>query len=207
MFSPGVWRSGWFVHIWCGGSGGAQQRNSGRCLAADWFWPLFGNTHGSTHGRRRCGKYYMFWLSKTRSGKKKKWNADSEFAKSCIILMRYKPYSEVTLFSNEILKHNETNIVTAGILWNDKDMWQFHHCLGHRIDYIFRHFLLPFLLKGGALGRYVQRKLSDLKIFEESFVSLRETLRMAVAICEQWVVACEHLTGQVWIGQNIWTRS
>uniref|UniRef100_A0A3P8WNV8 Cytoplasmic dynein 2 heavy chain 1 n=1 Tax=Cynoglossus semilaevis TaxID=244447 RepID=A0A3P8WNV8_CYNSE len=51
---------------------------------------------------------------------------------------------------------------------------------------------------GGALGRYVQRKLSDLKIFEESFVSLRETLRMAVAICEQWVVACEHLTGQVW---------
>lgn len=82
-------------------------------------------------------------------------------------------------------------------------MKKFHHCLGHRVDYIFRRFLLPFLLKGGALGRYVQRKLSDLKIFEESFVSLRETLRMAVAICEQWVVACEHLTGQVWIGQNI----
>uniref|UniRef100_A0A8C9YGF2 Cytoplasmic dynein 2 heavy chain 1 n=1 Tax=Sander lucioperca TaxID=283035 RepID=A0A8C9YGF2_SANLU len=51
---------------------------------------------------------------------------------------------------------------------------------------------------GGTLGRYVQRKLSGLKIFEEPFVSVRENLRMGVAICEQWVVACEHLTGQVW---------
>uniref|UniRef100_A0A4W6FB11 Dynein cytoplasmic 2 heavy chain 1 n=1 Tax=Lates calcarifer TaxID=8187 RepID=A0A4W6FB11_LATCA len=51
---------------------------------------------------------------------------------------------------------------------------------------------------GGALGRYVQRKLSGLKIFKEPFVSVRENLRMGVAICEQWVVACEHLTGQVW---------
>ncbi|KAI3354358.1 hypothetical protein L3Q82_018881, partial [Scortum barcoo] len=50
----------------------------------------------------------------------------------------------------------------------------------------------------GALGRYVQRKLSGLKIFEEPFVSMRENLRMGTAICEQWVVACEHLTGQVW---------
>lgn len=51
---------------------------------------------------------------------------------------------------------------------------------------------------GGALGRYVQRKLSGLKIFEEPSVSVRESLRAGIAICEQWVVACEHLTGQVW---------
>uniref|UniRef100_A0A8C4HFM7 Cytoplasmic dynein 2 heavy chain 1 n=1 Tax=Dicentrarchus labrax TaxID=13489 RepID=A0A8C4HFM7_DICLA len=51
---------------------------------------------------------------------------------------------------------------------------------------------------GGVLGRYVQRKLSGLKIFEEPFVSVRENLRAGVAVCEQWVVACEHLTGQVW---------
>ncbi|XP_008299945.1 cytoplasmic dynein 2 heavy chain 1 [Stegastes partitus] len=51
---------------------------------------------------------------------------------------------------------------------------------------------------GGALGRYVQRKLSGLKIFLEPFVSMRENLRTAVSICEQWVIACEHLTGQVW---------
>ncbi|KAM9359311.1 cytoplasmic dynein 2 heavy chain 1 isoform 6-T6 [Symphorus nematophorus] len=51
---------------------------------------------------------------------------------------------------------------------------------------------------GGTLGRYVQRKLSGIKIFEEPFLSVRENLRTGIAICEQWVVACEHLTGQVW---------
>uniref|UniRef100_A0A3Q1F2C8 Dynein heavy chain tail domain-containing protein n=1 Tax=Acanthochromis polyacanthus TaxID=80966 RepID=A0A3Q1F2C8_9TELE len=51
---------------------------------------------------------------------------------------------------------------------------------------------------GGALGRFVQKKLSALKIFQEPFVSVRENLRTAVSICEQWVIACEHLTGQVW---------
>uniref|UniRef100_A0A672GCW4 Dynein cytoplasmic 2 heavy chain 1 n=1 Tax=Salarias fasciatus TaxID=181472 RepID=A0A672GCW4_SALFA len=51
---------------------------------------------------------------------------------------------------------------------------------------------------GGALGRYVQRKLGDVNIFEEPFVSVRENLRMGISICEQWVVACEHLTGQTW---------
>lgn len=50
---------------------------------------------------------------------------------------------------------------------------------------------------GGALERYVQRKLSGEKIFEESFVSVRESLRSAVSLCEQWLVDCEHLTGQV----------
>uniref|UniRef100_A0A665UBA6 Dynein cytoplasmic 2 heavy chain 1 n=1 Tax=Echeneis naucrates TaxID=173247 RepID=A0A665UBA6_ECHNA len=51
---------------------------------------------------------------------------------------------------------------------------------------------------GGALGRYVQKKLSDVKIFEGPFVPVRESLRMGAAICEQWVEACNHLTGQVW---------
>ncbi|XP_037123246.1 cytoplasmic dynein 2 heavy chain 1 isoform X1 [Syngnathus acus] len=51
---------------------------------------------------------------------------------------------------------------------------------------------------GGALGRYVQKKLSDLKIFEQPFVSVRESWKTGIAICEHWVAACEHLTGQVW---------
>ncbi|KAM9801492.1 cytoplasmic dynein 2 heavy chain 1 [Neosynchiropus ocellatus] len=51
---------------------------------------------------------------------------------------------------------------------------------------------------GGALGRYVQKKLSDVKLFEGPFVSVRENLKRGFAICEQWVANCEHLTGQVW---------
>ncbi|XP_024132434.1 cytoplasmic dynein 2 heavy chain 1 [Oryzias melastigma] len=51
---------------------------------------------------------------------------------------------------------------------------------------------------GGALGRYVQRKLSDAKVFEEPFASVRDNLRMAISVCEQWVTACQFLTGQAW---------
>ncbi|XP_075905861.1 cytoplasmic dynein 2 heavy chain 1 [Nelusetta ayraudi] len=51
---------------------------------------------------------------------------------------------------------------------------------------------------GGDLGRYVQRKLSGVKIFAEPFLSVKENLKTGVSICEQWVAACEHLTGQVW---------
>ncbi|XP_062407923.1 dynein cytoplasmic 2 heavy chain 1 [Sardina pilchardus] len=51
---------------------------------------------------------------------------------------------------------------------------------------------------GGALGRYVQRKLSSLKLWEDSFLSVRESVRAGMAVCEQWASACEHLTGHVW---------
>lgn len=50
---------------------------------------------------------------------------------------------------------------------------------------------------GGALERYVQRKLSGEKLFQEPFACVSESLRSAINICEQWVVDCEHLTGQV----------
>lgn len=43
----------------------------------------------------------------------------------------------------------------------------------------------------------MQRKLSGEKLFQEPFVSVRESLKGAINICEQWVVDCEHLTGQV----------
>lgn len=59
-------------------------------------------------------------------------------------------------------------------------------------------FFVVFLcVQGGDLGRYVQRKLSGLKIFAEPFGSVKENLKTGVSICEQWVAACEHLTGQV----------
>uniref|UniRef100_A0A4W5JP42 Dynein cytoplasmic 2 heavy chain 1 n=1 Tax=Hucho hucho TaxID=62062 RepID=A0A4W5JP42_9TELE len=51
---------------------------------------------------------------------------------------------------------------------------------------------------GGALGRYVQKKLSGVKLFLDPFLSVRESLRVGLVICEQWVSACEHLSGQVW---------
>uniref|UniRef100_A0AAV2J329 Cytoplasmic dynein 2 heavy chain 1 n=1 Tax=Knipowitschia caucasica TaxID=637954 RepID=A0AAV2J329_KNICA len=50
----------------------------------------------------------------------------------------------------------------------------------------------------GAFGRYVQRKLGCHQIFEEPFTLVIDDLKTGILICEQWVVICEHLTGQVW---------
>lgn len=65
-------------------------------------------------------------------------------------------------------------------------------------------FCCACLSLGGALGRYVQRKLSGEKLFQEPFVSVRESLKAAINICEQWVLDCEHLTGQVFLKHHIY---
>uniref|UniRef100_A0A8C0I8A9 Cytoplasmic dynein 2 heavy chain 1 n=1 Tax=Bubo bubo TaxID=30461 RepID=A0A8C0I8A9_BUBBB len=51
---------------------------------------------------------------------------------------------------------------------------------------------------GGSLGRYVQRKLAALNLWEDAFHSVKENLKAGMLICEQWVSACEYLTGQLW---------
>uniref|UniRef100_A0A8C8AR50 Dynein cytoplasmic 2 heavy chain 1 n=1 Tax=Otus sunia TaxID=257818 RepID=A0A8C8AR50_9STRI len=51
---------------------------------------------------------------------------------------------------------------------------------------------------GGSLGRYVQRKLAGLNLWEDAFHSVKENLKAGMLICEQWVSACEYLTGQLW---------
>uniref|UniRef100_A0A663LRA3 Dynein cytoplasmic 2 heavy chain 1 n=1 Tax=Athene cunicularia TaxID=194338 RepID=A0A663LRA3_ATHCN len=51
---------------------------------------------------------------------------------------------------------------------------------------------------GGSLGRYVQKKLAALNLWEDAFHSVKENLKAGILICEQWVSACEYLTGQLW---------
>ncbi|KAK3531386.1 hypothetical protein QTP70_018186, partial [Hemibagrus guttatus] len=51
---------------------------------------------------------------------------------------------------------------------------------------------------GFSLARFVQKKLCVLRLWEEPYSSVRESLKMGVAVCEQWTAACEHLSSQVW---------
>ncbi|XP_026994578.2 cytoplasmic dynein 2 heavy chain 1 isoform X2 [Tachysurus fulvidraco] len=51
---------------------------------------------------------------------------------------------------------------------------------------------------GFSLARFVQRKLCVLHLWEEPYSSVRESLKLGVAVCEQWTAACEHLSSQVW---------
>uniref|UniRef100_A0A8C5IE70 DYHC2 protein n=1 Tax=Junco hyemalis TaxID=40217 RepID=A0A8C5IE70_JUNHY len=51
---------------------------------------------------------------------------------------------------------------------------------------------------GGSLGRFVQRKLATLNLWEDTFHSVKENIQAGILVCEQWVSACEYLTGQLW---------
>ncbi|XP_040400085.1 cytoplasmic dynein 2 heavy chain 1 isoform X2 [Cygnus olor] len=51
---------------------------------------------------------------------------------------------------------------------------------------------------GSCLGRFVQRKLASLNLWEDAFHTVKENLKAGILICEQWASACEYLTGQLW---------
>uniref|UniRef100_A0A669PRH7 Dynein cytoplasmic 2 heavy chain 1 n=1 Tax=Phasianus colchicus TaxID=9054 RepID=A0A669PRH7_PHACC len=51
---------------------------------------------------------------------------------------------------------------------------------------------------GSCLGRFVQRKLTTLNLWEDAFHIVKENIKAGILICEQWVSACEYLTGQLW---------
>ncbi|XP_019385809.1 PREDICTED: cytoplasmic dynein 2 heavy chain 1 [Crocodylus porosus] len=51
---------------------------------------------------------------------------------------------------------------------------------------------------GGSLGRFVQKKLGTVHLWEDAFNVVKENLKTGIMICEQWIAACHHLTGQLW---------
>ncbi|XP_013392185.1 cytoplasmic dynein 2 heavy chain 1, partial [Lingula anatina] len=51
---------------------------------------------------------------------------------------------------------------------------------------------------GGALGRYIQRKLAQEDIWKGQFSKVKEKLRAGLSVCERWTSACETLTVQFW---------
>lgn len=104
----------------------------------------------------------------------------------------FEPYPETRMarLMDVIGRSFQQQIFTVVVLKKESNILSFY-CFS-----VFFFFLCVHI-PGGDLGRYVQRKLSGLKIFTEPFLSVKENLRTGITICEQWVVACEHLTGQV----------
>lgn len=55
-----------------------------------------------------------------------------------------------------------------------------------------------YVISAGSLGRFVQKKLGTLNLWEDAFHVVKENMKAGITICEQWVAACDHLTGQLW---------
>ncbi|XP_071846316.1 cytoplasmic dynein 2 heavy chain 1-like isoform X2 [Apostichopus japonicus] len=51
---------------------------------------------------------------------------------------------------------------------------------------------------GGSLGRFIQRKLASLNLWQDPFHKVKEGIQLGVSICDKWVSTCEKLTEQFW---------
>ncbi|XP_068082912.1 cytoplasmic dynein 2 heavy chain 1 [Anabrus simplex] len=54
------------------------------------------------------------------------------------------------------------------------------------------------MVTGNTLARYVQNKLKSLKLWEEPYNQIEESLNQGIAACEKWAVICERLTSLFW---------
>ncbi|CAL1541204.1 unnamed protein product [Lymnaea stagnalis] len=76
---------------------------------------------------------------------------------------------------------------TLDDLWKQGDPPYPEHRMRHLMEVI-----------AGSLGRYAQQKLAGVNMWTGQFSSVRESLRLGIALCERWTTACETLTSQFW---------
>ncbi|KAL1260293.1 hypothetical protein QQF64_008120, partial [Cirrhinus molitorella] len=131
---------------------------------------------------------FGFWADVSRSGQQSRER--DRAAHFCELFATIeKDYSNLDSFSLvEVLDLIESTRETVDDLWKQNEHAPYPETRMIRLMDVI----------GGALGRFVQRKLSALHLWEDPYFTVREGLKGGVAACEQWVAACEHLTGQVW---------
>uniref|UniRef100_A0A672SSD2 Dynein cytoplasmic 2 heavy chain 1 n=1 Tax=Sinocyclocheilus grahami TaxID=75366 RepID=A0A672SSD2_SINGR len=131
---------------------------------------------------------FGFWADVSRSGQHSR-ERDRAAHFSELFTTIEKDYSNLDSFSLvEVLDLIESTRETVDDVWKQNE-----HALYPEIRMIRLMDVID-----GALGRFVQRKLSTLRLWDDPYFTVREGLKGGVAACEQWVAACEHLTGQVW---------
>ncbi|PAA68244.1 hypothetical protein BOX15_Mlig013490g1 [Macrostomum lignano] len=64
-------------------------------------------------------------------------------------------------------------------------------------------------ITGNEIVRYLQNRLSSLALWTETYSVVKDSLDLAVQVCDRWLRACEQLTGQFWkrYAPNPWKGS
>ncbi|XP_059389921.1 dynein cytoplasmic 2 heavy chain 1 isoform X2 [Carassius carassius] len=131
---------------------------------------------------------FCFWADVSRSGQHSR-DRDRAAHFSELFTTVEKDYSNLDSFSLvEVLDLIESTRETVDDVWKQNEHAPYPETRMIRLMDVI----------GGALGRFVQRKLSSLHLWDDPYFTVREGLKGGVAACEQWVAVCEHLTGQVW---------
>uniref|UniRef100_A0A8C5PP60 Cytoplasmic dynein 2 heavy chain 1 n=1 Tax=Leptobrachium leishanense TaxID=445787 RepID=A0A8C5PP60_9ANUR len=88
----------------------------------------------------------------------------------------------------EVVELVESTRESLDDVWRQTDYDAYpEHRMKHLLD-----------ITGNALGRCVQKKLGTLRLWNDQFPTVRESLRAGISVCEQWTSVCERLTGQLW---------
>uniref|UniRef100_A0ABM5FWF4 Cytoplasmic dynein 2 heavy chain 1 n=2 Tax=Agamidae TaxID=81953 RepID=A0ABM5FWF4_9SAUR len=131
---------------------------------------------------------FQFWIERAQRGSKSSSKERASQFKELFEGIAYDYYNLDSLSLFEVVDLVETTRDTVDDVWRQTDYEPFPQPrMQNLLDVI-----------AGSLGRFVQKKLGTFNLWEDSFHIVKENLKAGIMICEQWVSACDHLTGQLW---------
>ncbi|XP_045342577.1 cytoplasmic dynein 2 heavy chain 1 isoform X15 [Leopardus geoffroyi] len=133
---------------------------------------------------------FQFWVEEAHRGSKQISRERAGYFKELFETIAREFYNLDSLSLLEVVDLVETTRDVVDDVWR-----QTEH--DHFPESRMLH-LLDVIGTGGSFGRFVQKKLGTLNLWEDPYYLVKDHLRAGVSICEQWVITCNHLTGQVW---------
>lgn len=131
---------------------------------------------------------FQFWIEQAHRGNKPSSKERASYFKELFETIAREFYNLDSLSLSEVVDLVETTRDVVDDVWRQTEHDHYPESrMLHLLDII-----------GGSFGRFVQKKLGTLNLWDDPYCHVKETLKASISICEQWVIACNHLTGQVW---------
>ncbi|PNI44695.1 DYNC2H1 isoform 3 [Pan troglodytes] len=131
---------------------------------------------------------FQFWIEQAHRGNKQISKERANYFKELFETIAREFYNLDSLSLLEVVDLVETTQDVVDDVWRQTEHDQYPESrMLHLLDII-----------GGSFGRFVQKKLGTLNLWEDPYYLVKESLKAGISICEQWVIVCNHLTGQVW---------
>uniref|UniRef100_A0A8C9IFY6 Dynein cytoplasmic 2 heavy chain 1 n=1 Tax=Piliocolobus tephrosceles TaxID=591936 RepID=A0A8C9IFY6_9PRIM len=131
---------------------------------------------------------FQFWIEQAHRGNKQISKERANYFKELFETIAREFYNLDSLSLLEVVDLVETTQDVVDDVWRQTEHDHYPESrMLHLLDII-----------GGSFGRFVQKKLGTLNLWEDPYYLVKESLKAGISICEQWVIVCNHLTGQVW---------
>ncbi|XP_034521541.1 LOW QUALITY PROTEIN: cytoplasmic dynein 2 heavy chain 1 [Ailuropoda melanoleuca] len=131
---------------------------------------------------------FQFWAEQAHRGNKQSSKERASYFKELFETIAREFYNLDGLSLLEVVDLVETTRDVVDDVWRQTEHDHYPESrMLHLLDII-----------GGSFGRFVQKKLGTLSLWEDPYYLVKDHLKAGISICEQWVIACNHLTGQMW---------